>query len=103
MNENGYQLFIGVEVTSRLQDNLDNCKPAMAMYFREGLPEFLSIVRIGDKDYIGRPVDNHFPCQDLDNVYRNVLSLLKKIVPNFRLEAEKVGIHALPQPLRHML
>ena len=95
MNETGYQLFIGVEISSRLQDNLDNCKPAMAMYFREGRPEFLSVVRIADKDYIGRAVDDHFPCQDLDNVYRNVLSLLKKVVPNFRLEAEKVCIHTL--------
>ncbi len=94
-------LFIGVEITQRLQDNLDNCKKAMEVYFKEGNTEFLQVRRIGDKDFIGRALSEPFPCKDIDNVMRNVVSLLKLIVPNFRLQADQVQILTQQPPRLH--
>lgn len=97
MTHSETRLFIAVEITPRLQDALDNCKKAAEIYFREDGPEYLCIRRIGGKDFLGKLVDNPFPCQNVDNVQRNVMSLIKLIAPNFRLQSEMVQIHTLTE------
>lgn len=88
------KLFVGLEITPKLQENLDSCKKAMELYFRLDNPDYLLVRRIGERDCIGRIVPLPFPCQDLDNVQRNVLSLVKLIAPNFRLNADSVHLFA---------
>jgi hypothetical protein len=93
------KLFIALEITPRLQENLDNCKKAMEIYFKNDNPEYLTIRRIGNKDFIGKAVPDSFPCTSVDNVYRNVISLIKLVVPTFRLQKDAVTIHILSDPL----
>ncbi|MDP2361432.1 MAG: hypothetical protein Q8O14_11910 [bacterium] len=88
------KLFVGLEITPKLQENLDSCKKAMELYFRLDNPDYLLVRRIGEKDCIGRIVPLPFPCQDLDNVQRNVVSLIKLIAPNFRLHPDSVQLFA---------
>lgn len=97
MTHSETRLFIAVEITPRLQDALDNCKKSTELYFRDDNPEYLSIRRIGGRDYLGKLVDNPFPCQHVDNIQRNVMSLVKLIAPNFRLQSEMVQIHTLTE------
>jgi hypothetical protein len=92
------KLFVGLEITPKLQENLDACKKAMELYFRLDNPDYLLVRRIGERDCIGRIVPLPFPCQDLDNVQRNVLSLIKLIAPNFRLTPESVQLFAYQEP-----
>jgi hypothetical protein len=86
------KLFVGIEITPKLQENLDSCKKAMELYFRLDNPDYLLVRRIGDRDCIGRIVPLPFPCQDLDNVQRNVASLIKLIAPNFRLGTDSIQL-----------
>jgi hypothetical protein len=97
MTHSETRLFIAVEINPRLQDALDNCKKINEIYFRDDNPDYLCIRRIGNRDYIGKLVDNPFPCPGVDNVLRNVMSLIKLIAPNFRLQAEMVQIHTLTE------
>lgn len=94
MNKVETKLFVGLEITTKLQENLDACKKAMELYFRLDNPDYLLVRRVGDKDCIGRIVSLPFPCQDLDNVQRNVISLIKLIAPNFRLGPDSVQLFA---------
>lgn len=89
------RLFVGIELSQRLQECLDNCKPAMEMYFKNDNAEYLLIRKIGDVTYIGRELEQPFPCKDMDNIQRNVASLIKLVAPTFRLAQDQISIHAL--------
>lgn len=88
------RLFVGIEISPRLQEHLESCKKAELIYLQPG-SGFLEEVSFGGNRYLGRWVDNPLPGPDFDNVFRNVLSLLKRVVPNFRLQQEMVQVHGV--------
>ena len=89
------RVFVGLEITPRLQEGLDTCKEAMHMYFRQDKAEFLKVVRAGGKDLLGRELDIPLPCSKIDNIQRHIASLVKLIVPHFRLQQDAIGVHLL--------
>jgi hypothetical protein len=91
-------VFVGLEITPRLQEGLDNCKEAMKVYFCEDKPEFLKVIRAGGRDLLGRELAVPLPCAQIDNIQRHIVSLVKLIVPNFRFQPETVGVHILDLP-----
>jgi hypothetical protein len=92
-----HSLFIGVELTDKLQEGLDASKPAMEIYFKHDDPEYLLIRTIAGQKLIGRQVKSPLPCKDLDNLQRNVASLLKLIIPNVRLNPDHICVFAQPE------
>ncbi|MCB1045744.1 MAG: hypothetical protein KDC10_00975 [Calditrichaeota bacterium] len=97
MSLDAVQLFVGIEISTRLQEHLDSCKKAEQIYLQPG-SGFLEEVSFGTSRYLGRWVHNPLPGPDFDNVFRNVLSLLKRVVPNFRLQQEMVQVFGVPAP-----
>lgn len=95
MSPAAVRLFVGIEISPRLQEHLESCKKAELIYLQPG-SGFLEEVSFGSNRYLGRWVDNPLPGPDFDNVFRNVLSLLKRVVPNFRLQQEMVQVFGVP-------
>lgn len=87
------RLFVGVKITTQLQNGLDNPAPGTERYFKDGNNEYLQIVERGDVKLIGRYLDDGFPVSDLDNVNRNVRSILRLIVGDHRLEENAVRVY----------
>lgn len=89
------QLFVGIKMSAKLQRELDNCARGTERYFKEDKPESLQIVTFGEERFIGGFLRGGFPVSDLDNVSRNVRSIVTLITGGSRIEADSIRIYAI--------
>lgn len=94
MREADRRLFVGVEISSKLQRELDNCARGAERYFKDGTPESLEIITMGELRLIGRFLQDGFPVNDIDNVSRNVRSIVGVITAGYRLGEDSIRIYA---------
>lgn len=88
------RLFVGIKISTKLQGQLDSCAPGTERYFKENNVEFLEIVTLGEERVIGRFLRDGFPANDIDNVSRNVRSIVTLITRGHRIEEDSVRIYA---------
>ena len=93
MSDGDKRFFVGVKISTQLQSGLDNPAPGTQRYFTDGNAEYLQIVLHGDEKFIGRYLDSGFPVADLDNVSRNVRSIIRLIVGDHRLDENSVRVY----------
>lgn len=94
MVEAGKRLFVGIKVSSELQNELNNPAPGTEHYFKSDSDEYLQIINLGDEKFIGRYIKDGFPATDIDNVTRNVCSIVRLITRGHRVEESSVRIYA---------
>jgi len=94
MEDENRRLFVGVRVSTTLQWDLDNCAPGTERYYKEDKPESLQIVTFGNERVIGRFLRDGFPVADIDNVSRNVRSIIALITRGSRIEEDSIRIFA---------
>jgi hypothetical protein len=108
MIDNDNRLFVGIKISTKLQRELDNCARGTEHYFKEDKPESLQIVTFGEDRLIGRFLRGGFPVTDIDNVSRNVRSIVTLITPRHRIEEDSIRLYVdstgsvsspIPQPL----
>ena len=87
------QLFVGMKISKQLQSGLDKPAPGTDRYFKEDNPDYLRIIHIGEDRVIGRFLKDGFPVADLDNVSRNVCSIVKLITGGQRISEDSVYIY----------
>ncbi len=90
------RLFVGIKISPKLQRELDNCDQKVQRYFKEDKPESLQIVNLGEETLIGRFLRDGFPVSDIDNVSRNVRSIVALITPGYRIAEDSIRIYADP-------
>ena len=98
MDDMDKRLFVGIKISPKLQRELDNCPRRAEHYFKENRPEnrpeSLEIVTLGEEKLIGRFLQDGFPVSDIDNVSRNVRSIVSLITQGYRLAEDSVRIYA---------
>jgi len=94
MDDMDKRLFVGIKISPKLQRELDNCPRKAEHYFKENRPESLEIVTLGEEKLIGRFLQDGFPVSDIDNVSRNVRSIVSLITQGYRLAEDSVRIYA---------
>jgi hypothetical protein len=87
-------LFVGIKISSKLQNALDSPAPGTARYFKEKNLEYLEIVTLGTEKIIGRFIKDGFPASDIDNVSRNVRSIVSLITRGHSVGEDSVHIYA---------
>ena len=87
------RLFVGIKISTKLQHGLDSPAPGTDRYFKENNGDYLQIINQGDEKLIGRFIKDGFPVGDLDNVSRNVRSIVRIIAGDHRLEEDAVHIY----------
>jgi len=97
MEELEKRLFVGIKMSSKLQMELDRCARGTEHYFKENNPEYLQLVSLGDAKLIGRFLRDGFPVYDIDNVSRNVRSLITLIAPGYRIAEDSLRIYTNPE------
>ncbi len=88
------RLFVGIKISPQLQRGLDNCPRGAEHYLKENNPESLVIVTLGAEKLIGRFLQDGFPVSDIDDVSRNVRSIVTLITQGHRLAEDSVRIYA---------
>ena len=94
MNHENERLFVGIKVSTKLQSELDNCAPGTERYYKEDKPESLQIVTFGEERIIGRFLRDGYPVTDIDNVSRNIRSIITLITRGSRIEEDAIRIYA---------
>jgi hypothetical protein len=89
------RLFVGIKISAKLQMGLDNCARGTEHYFKEDKPESLKVVTLGAEKLIGRFLQDGFPVSDIDNVSRNVCSIVTLITAGHRIAEDSVRIYAM--------
>lgn len=93
MDEGETRVFVGIKISPKLQRELDNCREA-ERYFTEHQPESLQIVTLGEKKLIGRFLQDEFPVRDIDNISRNIRSIVTRITRGLRVAEDSVHLYA---------
>jgi len=93
MDEVERRLFMGIKISPKLQGELDHCVPGTECYFKEDKPEYLQFLTLGEEKFIGRFLRDGFPVSEIDNVSRNVRSLVKLITRGHPIAEDSVHIY----------
>jgi hypothetical protein len=94
--ENERKLFVGIRVDNKMRDQLRNC-PARDKHYIDGSdPNYLFEVRAVEDVYIGKQVDAGTPAVSMDDIKRNILSILNRVAPG-RHREDAVKVFALDE------
>ena len=92
-------LFFCTKIDSKLREGLALSKPGDKKYFDGSSDEFLRILEIGDeKDkerWIGKVIKGGAAVTEVDDIQRNILSILRRVAPNARIPQSAVRIFVL--------
>ena len=92
-------LFFGTKIDSKLREGLALSKPGDKKYFDGSSDEFLRVMELGDdKDkerWIGKVIKPGPAVTEVDDIQRNILSILRRVAPNARIPASSVKIFVL--------
>ena len=97
--DKGCALFFATKIDSKLREGLALSKPGDKKYFDGSSEEFLRVMEIGDdKDkerWIGKVIKPGPAVTEVDDIQRNILSILRRVAPNARIPASAVKIFVL--------
>jgi hypothetical protein len=85
--DKGRPIFIGYKMDSQLRRRLESLTGPEKSYVSEDTSGFLTICRLGEDSYVGKVVDDSLSTDRVDDVRRNVLSILQRLAPDTRFPA----------------
>ena len=91
------RLFFGCKIDSKLREALAQAKPGDRKYFEDPKSEFLRVVAVDEERWIGKIIAGGIQVTDVDDIQRNVISILKRISPALRLTASAIKIFAIDE------
>jgi hypothetical protein len=86
------RLFVGIKISRKLQHELDSPAPGTEQYLNRASPDYLAVITIGDEKLIGRYLHDGFPAATMDNVSRNICSIVK-LITRQRIEESSVHVY----------
>jgi hypothetical protein len=92
--ETDRKLFVCLRIDNKIRDQLAHCPPRDRMYFDGSNPQYLSVLSSGVDSYIGKIVDPGSSAISMDDLKRNLLSILTKVAPG-RHRDDAVKVFAL--------
>lgn len=88
-------LFFGTRIDSKLREGLALSKPGDKKYFDGSSEEFLRIIEMPEEKWIGKVIRGGLNVTEVDDIQRNVLSILRRVAPNARIPASQVKIFVI--------
>jgi hypothetical protein len=82
------KLFIGLKLDTGLRRQLEAVSGPDRKYVSGEHPEFLRIISLGDDLYVGKVIDERLTTNRVDDVRRNVVSILHRLAPETRISEE---------------
>jgi len=93
--DQGCTLFFGTKIDSKLREGLALSKPGDKKYFDGSSDEFLRVIDVDEERWIGKVIKGGVPVTEVDDVQRNIVSILRRVAPNARIPASAVKIFVL--------
>ncbi len=94
-----HAIFIGCKLDSSLRRCFESLSSSEKKYVSRDDSTFLRICRLGEDDYVGKVIDEPISTDRVDDVRRNVLSILQRLAPEIRLPANlSILVCEVPEP-----
>jgi hypothetical protein len=92
-------LFFGTKIDSKLREGLALSKPGDKKYFDGSSEEFLRVIELGDdkekERWIGKVIKAGPAVTEVDDIQRNIISILRRVAPNARIPSSAIKIFVL--------
>ena len=92
------QPFLGLKITPKFQEALDKCTPYNKFYYKDNNPEFLQVVSVDVDKYIGRTIDQGVEYKKIEDICRNIISIIHKLCPDIPVSIDSIKILATEPP-----
>ncbi|MCG8424611.1 MAG: hypothetical protein MJE77_42510 [Proteobacteria bacterium] len=93
------QLFFGCKIDSKLREALDQAKPGDRRYFEDAEEDFLRIVTVEksekNEQWIGKVTKSGLNATEIEDVQRNVVSILRRIASGVRISPSSIKIYVI--------
>ncbi len=93
------QLFFGCKIDSKLRDALAQAKPGERRYFEDPNSEFLRILVVKNSEkeekWIGKVTKGGLNLTEIEDIQRNVVSILRRIASGVRISPTSVKIYVV--------
>lgn len=83
----GQPIFIGFKMDSSLARQLESLSGPHRQYVSTESSDFLRICRLGEVRYVGKLIHERLTTERVDDIVRNIFSILGRICPETRLPA----------------
>jgi len=94
-------IFVGLKISERLQNLLDSSNASVKQFFAANNPEYLQVMHIDYDEYIGKVTESGASFEDLNNMLKNVKTMLRMICPTFSFPENAIKILAIaPNPAK---
>lgn len=80
-------LFVGTKMDSQVRRRLESITGTDKKYFSHEDTTFLTICHLGEDEYVGKVIDERLTTERVDDIRRNVLSILQRLCPETRFPA----------------
>jgi hypothetical protein len=92
-------LFIGLKIDSKLREALATASPGDKKYFDDPTGQFLRVLNHNEDSWIGKVFDGAIPPSEIEDIGRNVISILNRIASGTRHSPSMMRIFATdPSP-----
>ncbi len=88
------KLFVCLRVDNKMRDQLAQAPARDKVYFDGSDPRYLTIVRTVEDSYVGKIVDGGTAAAAMEDLKRNLLSILTRVAPG-RHREDAVKVFAL--------
>jgi hypothetical protein len=88
-------LFFGTKIDSKLREALSQAKPGDKKYFDGTSEDFLRIVELPDEKWIGKVIKPGPVVTEVDDIPRNIVSIMRRVAPTARVSASGIRIFVL--------
>ena len=78
-------IFIGFKMSSSLRRELEALTGPDTKYVSRDDSTFLRICQVGDKHYVGKVIHERLTTDRVDDIRRNIFSILNRLCPETRL------------------
>jgi hypothetical protein len=93
-----YPIFVGFKLDTSMKRQLDGLEGPARRYVSRESSDFLRICSLGDDRFVGKVIEDGLSTDRVDDVRRNVLSILQRLLPETRLPQHLEIFACLPEP-----
>lgn len=94
--DNERKLFVCIRIDNKMRDQLAQAPARDKVYFDGTDPRYLTTLRTVEDSFIGKIVDGGTPAASMDDLKRNLLSILTRVAPG-RHREDAVKVFALDE------
>ena len=92
-----HPMFVGFKLAGSLRRQLESLSGPDRKYISSEQFDFLTLCRRGDDAYVGKIIEGGLSTDRVDDVRRNVISIVRRLAPDTRLpEVMEILVCALP-------